>query len=109
MTEMSGNDRAGLHLAQMRQSGELQLPFEPRCRVCRNPDLRKRRSTSCSHAGSPSRRSWRTWNRINAALRAAEKLQSLLDRRSEGPDVSEMMVQVDRIINAMKSTVLQEM
>jgi hypothetical protein len=30
-----------LHLARMREEGELELPFEPRCRVCRNPDLRK--------------------------------------------------------------------
>ncbi len=46
---------------------------------------------------------------VDTGLRAAEKLQSLLDRRSEGPDVAEMMVQVDRIINAVKSTVPQEM
>ena len=30
-----------LHLARMREEGELELPFEPRCRVSRNPDLRK--------------------------------------------------------------------
>jgi hypothetical protein len=41
MTETSGNDTVRLHLAQMREEGELGLPFEPRCRVCRNPDVRK--------------------------------------------------------------------
>jgi len=46
---------------------------------------------------------------VDTGLRAAEKLQSFLDRRSEGPDVAEMMVQVDRIIKAVKSTVPESM
>ena len=46
---------------------------------------------------------------IDTGLRAAEKLQSVLDRRSEVPDVAEIMVKVDHIIKAVKSTVPQEM
>jgi hypothetical protein len=46
---------------------------------------------------------------VDSGLRAAEKLQAFLDRRSEGPDLAEMMVQVDRIIAAVKSTVPWEM
>lgn len=29
---------------------------------------------------------------VDSGLRAAEKLQAFLDRRSEGPDLAEMMV-----------------
>jgi hypothetical protein len=46
---------------------------------------------------------------VDTGLRAAEKLQSLLDRREEGADVAQMLVQVDRIIKAVKSTVPEEM
>jgi hypothetical protein len=46
---------------------------------------------------------------VDTGLRAAEKLQSHLDKRSEGPDIAQMMVKVDRIIRAVKSTVPEEM
>jgi hypothetical protein len=46
---------------------------------------------------------------VDTGLRAAEKLQSLLDRREQGTDVAHMMVEVGRIIAAVKSTIPQEM
>jgi hypothetical protein len=46
---------------------------------------------------------------VDTGLRAAEKLQSLLDRREQGTDVAQMMVEVGRVIAAVKSTVPQEM
>ncbi len=32
----------GEHLAQMREAGELAVAIEPRCRICRRPDVRER-------------------------------------------------------------------
>jgi len=46
---------------------------------------------------------------VDTGLRAAEKLQAVLDRCGQGDDVAEMRVQVGRIIDAVKSTVPQEM
>jgi hypothetical protein len=42
-------------------------------------------------------------------VRAAEKLQSLLDRRDQGTDIAQMRLQVNQILDAVKSTVPQEM
>lgn len=46
---------------------------------------------------------------IETGLRAAEKLQSFLDSRDRGVDVAEMWVKLDRVINAVKSAVPEEM
>ena len=46
---------------------------------------------------------------VETGLRAAEKLQSVLDGRDQGIDVVKMMVEVNQIIDAVKSTVPQEM
>jgi hypothetical protein len=46
---------------------------------------------------------------VETGLRAAEKLQSFLDSRDRGVDVAEMWVKLDRLINAVKSAVPEEM
>jgi hypothetical protein len=46
---------------------------------------------------------------VDTGLRAAEKLQSFLDRRAQGPDVAMMWVKLDQAINAVKSVVPEEM
>ena len=46
---------------------------------------------------------------VEPGLRAAEKLQSLLDTRDKGNDVAEMRVQVGQILDAVKATVPQDM
>lgn len=46
---------------------------------------------------------------IETGLRAAEKLQSFLDNRDRGVDVAQMWVTLDRLINAVKSAVPEEM
>lgn len=42
-------------------------------------------------------------------LRAAEKLQVHLDKRDTGNDVAKMIVRVQQILNAVKSTVPEHM
>jgi len=46
---------------------------------------------------------------IDTGLRAAEKLQSLLDRRDQGDEIAELRLQVYRIQDAVKAVVPQEM
>ena len=46
---------------------------------------------------------------VETGLRAAEKLQSILDSRDRGVDIAEMWVKLDRVINAVKSAVPEEM
>ena len=46
---------------------------------------------------------------VETGLRAAEKLQSVLDGRERGTDVLELKVQLGQIIDAVKSTVPQEL
>jgi hypothetical protein len=46
---------------------------------------------------------------VETGLRAAEKLQSVLDGRKRGTDVLELKVQLDQIIDAVKSTVPRQM
>jgi hypothetical protein len=46
---------------------------------------------------------------VETGLRAAEKLQSVLDGRERGTDVLELKVQVGQICDAVKSTVPQSM
>jgi hypothetical protein len=46
---------------------------------------------------------------VDTGLRAAEKLQSLLDRGEQGDDVVDMRRRVNLILEAVKSTVPQEM
>ena len=46
---------------------------------------------------------------VDTGLRAAEKLQSVLDGRDQGIDIAEMKAQLGRIIYAVKSTVPQQM
>ena len=46
---------------------------------------------------------------VETGLRAAEKLQSFLDSRDRGVDIAEMWVKLDRVINAVKSAVPEEM
>ena len=46
---------------------------------------------------------------IDTGLRAAEKLQSLLDRRDQGDDIAELRLQVYRIQDAVKAVVPQKM
>jgi len=45
---------------------------------------------------------------LETGLRAAEKLQSILDKRDKGDDVAEMRRQINQILDAVKSTVPQE-
>ena len=51
----------------------------------------------------------RTEITVETGLRAAEKLQSVLDGRQQGTDIARMRVDLGRIIAAVKSTVPQEM
>ena len=51
----------------------------------------------------------RTEVSVETGLRAAEKLQSVLDGRERGTDVLELKVQLGRIIEAVRSVVPQEM
>ena len=51
----------------------------------------------------------RTEVSVETGLRAAEKLQSVLDGRERGTDVLELKVQLGQIIAAVKSTVPQEL
>lgn len=51
----------------------------------------------------------RTEVSVETGLRAAGKLQSVLDKQDTGTDVAEMIVKVDRIIDAVRSTVPQSM
>ena len=51
----------------------------------------------------------RTEVSVETGLRAAEKLQSVLDGRERGTDVLELKVQLGQIGEAVKSTVPQEM
>jgi hypothetical protein len=51
----------------------------------------------------------RTEVSVETGLRAAEKLQSVLDGRDQGADIARMRVDLGRIIAAVKSTVPQEM
>ena len=46
---------------------------------------------------------------VETGLRAAEKLQAVLDGRDQGIDIAEMKAQLGRIIYAVKSTVPQQM
>jgi hypothetical protein len=46
---------------------------------------------------------------IDTGLRAAEKLQAVLDKRDHGDDIAELRLQVYRISNAVKAVVPQEM
>jgi hypothetical protein len=46
---------------------------------------------------------------VNTGLRAAEKLLFVLDGREQGTNVAKIMVQVNHIIEAARSTVPQEM
>ena len=46
---------------------------------------------------------------VETGLRAAEKLQSVLDGRERGTDVLELKVQLGQILEAVKSTVPQEL
>jgi hypothetical protein len=46
---------------------------------------------------------------VDTGLRAAEKLQSLLDKRGQGDEIAEMRVQVNQILNAVKAVVPQQM
>jgi hypothetical protein len=46
---------------------------------------------------------------IDTGLRATEKLQAVLDRRGQRDEIAEMRVQVSKILDAVKSTVPQEM
>ena len=46
---------------------------------------------------------------VETGLRAAEKLQSVLDGRERGTDILDLKVQLSQICNAIKSTVPQEM
>ena len=47
--------------------------------------------------------------RVETGLRAAEKLQSVLDRRERGTEVLELKVQLGNISKAVRSVVPQEM
>ena len=51
----------------------------------------------------------RTEVSVDTGLRAAEKLQSVLDGRERRTDVLELKVQLGQIIDAVKSTVLHRM
>ena len=46
---------------------------------------------------------------IDTGLRAAEKLQSLPDRRDQGDDIAELSAQVNRIVGAVKAVVPEQM
>ena len=46
---------------------------------------------------------------VESGLRAAEKLQSVLDGRERGTDILELKVQLGQILEAVKSTVPQEL
>jgi hypothetical protein len=46
---------------------------------------------------------------VETGLRAAEKLQAVLDGRDHGDDLAEMRLQVNQILDAVRSTVPQEM
>ena len=45
---------------------------------------------------------------VDTGLRAAEKVQSVLDKRDQGDDIAEMRLQFHRILDAVKSTVPEE-
>jgi hypothetical protein len=51
----------------------------------------------------------RTEVNVETGQRAAEKLQSVLDESDKGTDLAEVIVQVQSITQAVKSTVPQEM
>jgi hypothetical protein len=51
----------------------------------------------------------RTEVSVETGLRAAEKLQSVLDKGDKGTDMAEVIVQVHRITDAVRSTVPEEM
>ena len=42
-------------------------------------------------------------------MRAAERLQAVLDKRDQGDDLTEMRLQFHQVLDAVKSTVPQEM
>lgn len=46
---------------------------------------------------------------VNTAMMAAGRLQALIDSRAGQPDIVDMLVQINRIINAVKSTVPESM
>ena len=46
---------------------------------------------------------------VETGLRAAEKLQSVLDGHEQGTDIARMRIELGRIIDAVKSTVPQSM
>jgi hypothetical protein len=46
---------------------------------------------------------------VETGLRAAEKLQSVLDGHEQGIDIARMRIELGRIIDAVKSTVPQSM
>jgi hypothetical protein len=46
---------------------------------------------------------------VDTGLRAAEKLQAVLDKRDQGDDIAELRLQVYRIQDAVKAVVPQEM
>jgi hypothetical protein len=46
---------------------------------------------------------------VDTGLRAAEKLQAVLDKRNQGDDILQMRPQVYRIQDAVKAVVPQEM
>jgi hypothetical protein len=46
---------------------------------------------------------------VDTGLRAAEKLQFFLDRRDPGADIAELRLQLGRIIDAVKSTVPEQL
>jgi hypothetical protein len=46
---------------------------------------------------------------VDTGLRAAEKLQSLLEKCEQGDDIAELRLQLGRIIDAVKSTVPEQL
>jgi len=46
---------------------------------------------------------------VNTAMIAAGRLQALIESRAGQPDMADMLVQINRIINAVKTTVPEEM
>jgi hypothetical protein len=46
---------------------------------------------------------------VDTGLRAAEKLQSLLDRQDQGDNIAELSAQVNRIVGAVKAVVPEQM
>ena len=87
---------------------------EPRCRVCRNNQVRKKVNDMLA-SGASYAMVLRTLVddgtevSVETGLRAAEKLQSVLDGRERGTDVLELKVQLGRIGEAVRAVVPQQM